>query len=48
MSKSKFMDTLMESKSIVAIEQKAIVPCFVKNVAFLVGHPVYNHYVFTI
>ena len=39
-SKSKFMHTLFESKSIVAIEQKAIVSCFVKNVAFLLGHPV--------
>ena len=41
-SKSKFMHTLLESKSIFAIEQKAIVACFVKNVAFLLGHPVEN------
>ena len=32
------MHTLLESKSIFAIEQKAIVACFVKNVAFLLGH----------
>ena len=36
--KSKFMHALLESKSIFAIEQKAIVACFVKNVAFLLGH----------
>ena len=40
-SKYKFMHTLFESKSIFAIEQKAIVLCFVKNVAFSLGHPVY-------
>ena len=40
LSKSKFMHTLLESKSIFAIEQKAIVSCFVKNFAFLLGHPV--------
>ena len=40
-SKSKFMHTLLESKSIFAIKQKAVVACFVKNVAFLLGHPVY-------
>ena len=40
-SKSKFMLTLLESKSIFSIEQKAIVSCFVNNVAFLLGHPVY-------
>ena len=34
MSKSKFMHSLLKSKSIFAIEQKAIVACFVKNVAF--------------
>ena len=33
-SKSKFMHTLLESKSIFTIELKAIVSCFVKNVAF--------------
>ena len=31
--------TLSESKSILTIEQKAIVSCFVKHVAFLLGHP---------
>ena len=41
-SKSKFMHTLLESKSIIAIEQKDIVACFVKNVAFSLGHPVEN------
>ena len=41
MSKSKFIHTLFEAKSIFAIEQKAIVSCFVKNVAFLLGHPVF-------
>ena len=35
MSKSKFMHTLAESKSIFAVEQKIIDLCFVKNVAFL-------------
>ena len=40
-SKSKCMHTLLESKSIFAIEQKAIVACFVKNVACLLGYPVY-------
>ena len=40
-SESKFMHTLSESKSIFAIEQKATELCFVKNVAFLLGHPVY-------
>ena len=39
-SKVKFMHTLSESKSILTIEQKAIVSCFVKYVAFLLGHPV--------
>ena len=38
MSKFKFMH---ESKSIFAIEQKDIVSCFVKDVALLLGHPVY-------
>ena len=38
--KSKFMHTLLESKRFFAIEGKAIVSCFVKNVAFLLGHPV--------
>ena len=40
MSKFVFMHTLSESKSIFEIEQKAIVSCFVENVAFLLGHPV--------
>ena len=35
------MHTLSESKSIFAIEQKAIVSWFVKDVALLLGHPVY-------
>ena len=34
------MHTLVESKSIFAIEQKTIVSWLVKNVAFLLGHPV--------
>ena len=34
-SKFKFIHTLSQSKSIFANEQKAIVLCFVKNVAFL-------------
>ena len=38
--KFKFMNTLYESKSIFAIEQKTIVSSFVKNVAFLLGHSV--------
>ena len=41
MLKFKFMHNLSESKSIFAIEQKAIVSCFVQNVALLLGHPVY-------
>ena len=40
MSKYMFMHTLLEWKSIFAIELKAIVACFVKNVVFLLGHPV--------
>ena len=32
---------LSESKNAFALEQKAIVLSFVKNVAFLLGHPVY-------
>ena len=40
-SKFEFMHTLSESKSIFEIEQNAIVSCFVKNVAFLLGHPIY-------
>ena len=40
-SKSKFMHTLSESKSIFVIEQKTIDLCFVKNVAFLLGHAVF-------
>ena len=39
-SKFVFMHTLSESKSIFEIEQKAVVSCFVENVAFLLGHPV--------
>ena len=42
-SKFKFMHTFSESKSILTIEQKAIVSCFVKHVAFLLGHPVHPH-----
>ena len=38
--KSKFIDTLSESKNIFSLEQKDIVLSFVKNVAFLLGHPV--------
>ena len=34
------MHTFSETKSIFEIEQKAIISCFVKNVAFLLGHPV--------
>ena len=34
------MHTLSESKSVLAIEQKDIVSCFVKHVACLLGHPV--------
>ena len=41
MSKFKFMHTLSESKIIFAIEQRAIVSCFIKNVASLLGHPVF-------
>ena len=33
------MHTLSESKSILVIDQKAIVSWFVTNVAFLLGHP---------
>ena len=39
-SKFEFMHTLSESKSISEIEQNAIVSWFVKNVAFLLAHPV--------
>ena len=45
-SKFTFMHTLSESKSIFAIEQMAIVSCFVKNVAFLLGHLVYTQLTF--
>ena len=38
MSKSKLIHTISESKNIFALEQKAIVLSFVKNVAFLLGH----------
>ena len=41
-SKFKFMHSLSELKSIFAIEQKAIVSCFVKNIAFLLGHPLFG------
>ena len=34
------MHTLSESKSIFATEQRATVSGFIKNVAFLLGHPV--------
>ena len=48
MSKFKFMHSISKSKSIFAIEQKTIVLCFVKNVAFLLGHPVYIYiYIYT-
>ena len=40
-SKFKFLHTLSESKSLYAIEQKTIVSCFVKIVAFLLGHLVF-------
>ena len=39
MSKFKFMHALSEWESIFAIEQKAIVSCFVKNVAFSTEKP---------
>ena len=39
-SEFKLMHTLSESKSIFAIEQKVVATCFVKNVTFLLGHPV--------
>ena len=42
MSKSKFIYILSESKNMFALKQKAIVLSFVKNVAFLLGHPVYD------
>ena len=44
MSKFKFMHAPSESKSIFAIEQKDIVSCFVKDVALLLGQPVYIRY----
>ena len=40
MSKSKLIHILLEFKNIFALQQKAIVLNFVKNVAFLLGHPV--------
>ena len=40
MSEFKYMHTLSESKSIFAIKQQGVATCFVKNVAFLLGHPV--------
>ena len=42
MSEFKFMHTLSELKSIFSIEQKAVATCFVKNVAFLLGHPAHE------
>ena len=47
MSKFKFMHTLSESKGIFAIEQKAIVSCLVKNVAFLLQQIVIKYYCLT-
>ena len=44
MSKSKFIYTLSESKNTSALEQNVIVVSFVKNVAFLLGHPVQSIY----
>ena len=41
-SKSKLMHTVSQSKSIFAIEKKAIVSCYVKSVLFLLGRPVKN------
>ena len=41
-SKFNFLHTLSESKSIFAIELNATVSCFVKNVAFLLRHPIYS------
>ena len=41
-----FIHTLSESKAIFALEQKAIVLSFVKNVTFLLGHPVFVGFVF--
>ena len=41
MSKSKFIHTLSGYKNIFALEQRAIVLNFVKNLAFLLRHPVY-------
>ena len=41
MSNSKFIHTFSESKNTFVLEQKAIILSFVKNVAFLLGHPVY-------
>ena len=40
MSQSKLIHTLSESKNIFASERKAIVLSFLKNIAFLLGHPV--------
>ena len=42
MSKSKFIHTLSESKNTFALEKKAIILSFVKNVAFLFGQTVEN------
>ena len=42
MSKSKFINTLSESKYNQVIERKVIVGCFVKREYFLGGHPVYE------
>ena len=37
-SKSKLIHTLSKSENTYALEQKAIILSFVKNVAFLLGH----------
>ena len=42
MSKSMFILTLSASKNTFVLEKEAIVLSFVKNVAFLLGHPVYQ------
>ena len=42
MLKFEFMHTVSESNSIFENQQKAIVLCLVKNVAFLLGHPVHK------
>ena len=47
LSKFKSLHTLSESKGSFANKQKAIVACFVKNVAFLLGHPIVSDFTFT-